>query len=80
LETIESCGWWDLQWTIPIAVRRWEAFSMAVIWFALVSDHPFVLSNQLLPDIHVEQEDMKSIFGICVDVEGFFPVPVEKHS
>ena len=45
LETIESSIWWDLQWTIPIAVGRWEAFSMAIIWFALVTDPPFVVSN-----------------------------------
>jgi hypothetical protein len=45
LETIESSIWWDLQWTILIAVGRWEAFSMAIMWFALVTVPPFVVSN-----------------------------------
>jgi hypothetical protein len=37
LETIDSSVWCDLQWIIPIAVGRWEAFSMAIIWFELVT-------------------------------------------
>jgi hypothetical protein len=45
LETIESPVWWDLQWTITIAVGRWEAFSMAIMWFALVTHPPFVVGN-----------------------------------
>ena len=45
METIESSVWWDLQWTFPIAVWRWEAFHMAIIWFVLVTDPPFVVSN-----------------------------------
>ena len=70
LETIESCIWWDLQWTIPITVGRWEAFSMAIIWFALVTDPPFVVSNpRSFQDSSMGQEDMKSISGTCVDVE-----------
>ena len=42
---------------------------MAIIWFALVTDPPFVISNS-----HNMQtpglEYMESIFGDCVDVEG----------
>lgn len=45
LETIESFVRWDLQWTNPITVWRWEAFSMAIIWFALVTDPPLVIST-----------------------------------
>jgi hypothetical protein len=45
LETIESSVWWDLQWTIPIAVGRWEAFLLVITWFALVTDPALVISN-----------------------------------
>ena len=68
METIESPVWWDLQWTIPIAVGRWEAFSMAIIWFALVTDPPFVVSNP--HSFQIVGRDRR-IFGTCVDVEGF---------
>jgi hypothetical protein len=45
---------------------------MAIIWFALVTDPPFVVSNpRSFQDSSMGQENMENIFGICVDVEGF---------
>jgi hypothetical protein len=45
---------------------------MAIIWFALVTDPPFVVSNpRSFQDSSMGQENMENIFGICVDVERF---------
>jgi hypothetical protein len=34
-----------MQWTISITMGRWEAFSMAIMWFALLTGPPFVVTD-----------------------------------
>lgn len=37
--------WWDQQWMNLMAVGRWEAFSMVMIWSELIIDPLFIVSN-----------------------------------
>lgn len=34
-EMTELFTWCDQQWTVPMAMGRWEVFSMAMIWSEL---------------------------------------------
>lgn len=65
LEIIQLSIWWNWLSTNPKVMGRWEAFSMAIIWSALVMDPPFVVSISCSFQI---AEWYRRIFRVCIDV------------